>query len=145
MRNLLVLILFVVIVVKAAAVIALGPVPIERDAMGYWRMSTLVMGGDWLMFAEPIAYRTPGYPWFLAIVRSFAGAYSLPAIVIAQSILMVASIWIGGQIAVRITRLPRAMVWTLVVALPAFSQDGCAFPQVLLSLGILGPDQCDKP
>ena len=121
MRNLLVLILLALIAVKAAAVIALGPVPIERDALGYWKLSTLVLGGDWLMLAEPIAYRTPIYPWFLAIIRACAGEYALPAIAVAQSILMVASIGIAGQIAARITRLPSAMAWTLILSLPAVS------------------------
>ncbi len=121
MRNLLVLILLALITVKAVAVIALGPVPIERDAWGYWKLSTLVMSGDWLMLADPIAYRTPIYPWFLAILRAIAGEYALPVIAIAQSVLMVASIGIAGQIAARITRLPNAMVWTLLLTLPAVS------------------------
>ncbi len=121
MRSLLVLGLLVIIAIKAVAVIALGPVPIEQDAAVYWRMSTLVLGGDWLMMAEPIAYRTPVYPWFLAAIRAFAGSYSLVSIVVAQSILMVGSIWIAGQIASKVTRLPGAMVWTLALSLPAFS------------------------
>jgi len=120
-RKLFVLILFALIAAKAAAVVALGPVPIERDALGYWRLSTLVMSGDWLMLSEPIAYRTPGYPWFLAIIRSLVNEYALPVIVIVQSTLMVGSVWIAGHIAARITNLSKAMMWTLIVALPAIS------------------------
>lgn len=131
MRQLLILILFALISVKAAAVVALGPVPIERDALGYWRLSTLVMGGDWLILSEPIAYRTPGYPWFLAVIRMVAKEYSLPAIVITQSVLMTMSIWMAGRIAAQITMLPRAMLWTLVVAIPAVS--AFTFSAALLS------------
>ncbi len=121
MRKLLVLILFSLIAVKAAAVALLGPVSIERDALVYWQLSTLVMGGDWLMFDEPIAYRTPAYPWFLAIIRTLAGEFALPAIVAAQSALLAASFFLAGQLSVHFTRLPRAMVWALIVALPAVS------------------------
>lgn len=102
-------------------IIALGPVPIELDAAVYWRMSTMVLGGDWLMFAEPIAYRTPLYPWFLAAIRAVSGPNALLAIVVTQSLLMVGSIWIAGRIAARVTRLPAAMIWTLALSLPAFS------------------------
>ncbi|MEM1068087.1 MAG: hypothetical protein AAGG48_08770 [Planctomycetota bacterium] len=121
MRKLLVLILLALIAAKAAAVVALGPVPIERDAAQYWKMSTYVMGGDWLIFAEPVAYRVPVYPWFLAIVRALAGPYSLPVIVGLQTGMMVMSLLLAGFIATRITRLPSALVWTLLVALPITS------------------------
>lgn len=121
MRNLLIILLLALTAAKIAAVLASGPVPIERDAFGYWRLSALVMGGDILMLSEPIAYRTPVYPWFVAIVRSFSGSFALQAIAIAQGLLSLATIWMAGHLAVRITRLPRAMPWTLAVSLPAVS------------------------
>lgn len=98
-----------------------GPVPIELDAFGYWRLSSLVMGGDILMLAEPIAYRTPVYPWFLAAIRAINGPYSLWVISVVQGVLAFASVWIGAHLAARVTKLPRAMPWTLLVSLPTVS------------------------
>lgn len=62
MRKFLVLILLLLIATKTAAVLLEGPVPIQRDAFGYWKLSALVMQGDLLMLQDPIAYRTPIYP-----------------------------------------------------------------------------------
>ncbi len=67
MRNLVTYLLLAATVAKVAAVLALGPASIEMDAMGYWKLSGLVIDGDLFMMGEPIAYRTPAYPWFLAI------------------------------------------------------------------------------
>ncbi len=121
LRLLLVLLLLALTAAKIAAVLLRGPVPIELDAFGYWRLSSLVMGGDILMLAEPIAFRTPVYPWFLAIIRLLNGATSLWVIAVVQSVLALATVWIAALIAGRITKLPRAVPWTLLVALPAIS------------------------
>lgn len=98
-----------------------GPVPLERDAFGYWHLSALAMQGDWLMLGEPIAYRTPVYPWFLALVRPFAGIYSLWTISLIQAGMAVASMAIAARMATKITNLPLAAVFTLVLSLPAIS------------------------
>ncbi|MCG8651097.1 MAG: glycosyltransferase family 39 protein [Pirellulales bacterium] len=121
MRRLLVLLLLIVLAAKVAATLARGPVPIEQDAGQYWRLSSLVMSGDVLMVNEPIAYRTPLYPYFLAFVRLCGGQWALPAIIIIQGLLHLASLFIAAYIAARITKLPAAMTWTLVAALPAVS------------------------
>jgi hypothetical protein len=121
LRKFLIILLLALTAAKVAAVLARGPVSIERDAWGYWRLSALAMVGDAWMLGEPIAYRTPAYPWFLALVRSCSGSSALFVIAILQSILNIASLWIAGRIAVRITRLPGALPWTLLVSLPAVS------------------------
>ncbi len=121
MRKVTVLFLLAVIAVKTAAVVARGPVPLERDAFGYWHLSTLVTEGDWLLFSEPIAYRTPIYPWFLASMRAFSGPHSLWMISLVQGFFAVASVLIAGLIAARISKLPQAMPFTLVASLPAIS------------------------
>ncbi len=121
LRNAVVLLLLVLITVKTAAVILRGPVPLERDAMGYWHLSTLVMEGDVLMLSEPIAYRTPIYPWFLAILRTVAGPNSLWIISLVQGFLLVAAVAIAARLASRITRLPLAALCTLIAALPGVS------------------------
>ena len=120
-RKVAVLLLLVVIAAKTAAVVARGPVPLERDAFGYWHLSTLVSEGDWLLFSEPIAYRTPVYPWFLAAMRAFFGPNSLWMISVAQGFFAVGSVVIAGLIAARVSRLPLAMVYTLVASLPAIA------------------------
>jgi hypothetical protein len=120
-RILIILLLVALTAAKVAAVLALGPVSIELDAWEYWRLSALVMSGDILLLDDPIAYRTPVYPWFLALVRFLAGSYAYLAIVVAQGLFWLASISIAGHIAVRITKLPRAMPLTLLASLPAVS------------------------
>ncbi|MGI9427014.1 MAG: glycosyltransferase family 39 protein [Bythopirellula sp.] len=121
MRILLVLLLLALTAGKIAAVLLRGPVPIELDAFRYWGLSSLVMGDDILMLAEPIAYRTPVYPWFLAIIRSLNGENSLWVIGVVQGILALATVGIAAHIAGRITKLPRAVPWTLLVSVPAVS------------------------
>ncbi|TWU57452.1 glycosyltransferase family 39 protein [Rubripirellula reticaptiva] len=131
MRKFVVVLLLVLIAVKTAAVLARGPVSIEMDAAGYWRLSTSVMGGDLLLMDQPIAYRTPVYPWFVATVRSVAGSQALLWIVVIQGLLWVASLWIAARLAKRITRLPLALPLTLLVSLPAVS--AIVFSATLLS------------
>ncbi len=120
LRKLVTLLLFTVLAIKIAATLARGPVPIEMDAFQYWRLSSTVMSGDLLMLSEPIAYRTPVYPWFLAAVRLLSSD-PLFTIVILQGVMYLAGIVIAGQIAARITQQPSAMAWTFVAALPAVS------------------------
>ena len=121
MRKFLTFLLLLLIAAKVAAVLVRGPVSIEMDARGYWDMSTAVMEGDLFLMSKPVAFRTPVYPWFLAVIRSVSGTYALMAIVVIQGLLNVASIFIAGHIAARITKLPRAMTLTLLCSLPAVS------------------------
>ena len=121
MRHLLLLIAMIVISIKALGVFSGGPVPLQRDSLGYWQLSTLVIQGDIFMMGDPIAYRTPGYPWFLAIVRLIGGNYSLWLIALIQSILYVGSIWFAAIIAQQITKLANAKLITTCCLLPAVS------------------------
>ena len=121
MRRFLTVLLFVLIAAKVFAILARGPVSIELDAFGYWRLSSLVLAGDLAMLGEPIAFRTPAYPYFLAAIRAVAGDRALPAIVAIQGVLAIGSILIAGLIAKRATRLPAAVNMTFLAALPAVS------------------------
>lgn len=121
MKKLAVFLLLALTIAKIAAVLVRGPVAFELDASQYWRLSTTVLSGDLLLLSEPIAYRTPMYPWFLAAIRSVTGAYALMTTVIVQGILTFSSILIAARIATRITKLPSAFALTLLVALPAVS------------------------
>ncbi len=121
MRKLLVLILLLVLAAKTGAILLKGPVPIERDAFGYWQMSASVMEGDLLMFQNPIAYRTPVYPWFLAILRLLSGPHTLQVLAVMQGLFSFGSLVIAAFIAKRITKLPKALPLTLLVGIPAVS------------------------
>ncbi|MGI9474300.1 MAG: ArnT family glycosyltransferase [Rubripirellula sp.] len=121
MRKLLVLTLLLLTIIKIAAVLARGPVPIEMDASEYWKLSALVMEGDLLLSAKQIAYRTPVYPWFLAIARLIAGPQALMTIIVLQGLCALGTILIAATIASRATKLPSAYAWTLIVSLPTVS------------------------
>ena len=66
LRRFLILLLLTLIAIKIAILVGRGPAAIQADARGYWELSSVVMRGDVLMMGEKIAYRTPGYPAFLA-------------------------------------------------------------------------------
>ncbi|MFK8113017.1 MAG: glycosyltransferase family 39 protein [Rubripirellula sp.] len=121
MKRILLVLLLALTAAKIGAVLVRGPVSIELDASQYWRLSTVVMSGDVLLLSEPIAYRTPIYPWFLAIIRLIFGSYALMATVVIQGFLSFATIVIAGKIAARVTKLPSAFSLTLLAALPAVS------------------------
>ncbi len=120
LRRFLILLLFALTAAKIGAILARGPVSIENDAYGYWRLSSLVLSGDPFLLGEPIAYRTPIYPWFVALIRKLSDA-PLLTIVIVQGVLALASIAIAALIAGRATNQPRAVLLTWATALPAFS------------------------
>ena len=107
--------------IKVVAILALGPASIEMDARGYWDLSALVMESDILMMGDPIAYRTPAYPWFLAVVRTVFGDPSLFSIVVLQGVMAVATIGIAAKIAEVVTGSPLALPLTFLVAMPAVS------------------------
>lgn len=73
------------------------------------------------MMQDPIAYRTPIYPWFLAILRSLSGSHALQTLAVIQGIFSLGSLIIAASIAARITKLPKAFVLTLTVSLPIVS------------------------
>lgn len=131
LRKFMIVVLIAFLVAKVTAVVLRGPIAIELDANQYWRLSTLVMQGDPLLTSAPIAYRTPGYPWFIAAVRSVAGPYAFLAISLIQAAMLAASFVIAGVLAKRITRLPQSLPITLLVSMAAISS--ATFVSALLS------------
>jgi hypothetical protein len=121
LRKLIILLLLALITAKVAVVLLRGPATIELDAWQYWRLSALVMDGDILLLEEPIAYRTPLYPWFIALTRSMAGSWAYMVIVGLQGLMWVAALTIAAHLAARISKLPRAMPLALLVSLPTVS------------------------
>ncbi len=131
MRNIITLCLVAATLVKVAFVLAQGPASIELDAKGYWDLSELVMQGDVLMMRDPIAYRTPAYPWFLAAVRTLAGQRSLAVIVVLQGLMFIACTWLAAMIAAQVTGSPWAVPTTLLIGLPAVS--AIVYPATVLT------------
>ena len=121
MKQFLFLIAILAIAIKTMAIFLGGPIPLHRDSLGYWELSTLVLQGDFLMLDAPIAYRTPGYPWFLAILRLFGENHSMWLIAVVQSVLYVGSVWVASNIAQKITKLPSSRTITAICLLPAIS------------------------
>lgn len=77
------------------------------------------MQGDVLMMQEPIAYRTPVYPWFLAACRKVALEQPLWLISILQGTLYVGSVYLAARISLRITKIPRSQTLTAIFMIPA--------------------------
>ncbi|NND99270.1 MAG: hypothetical protein HKN47_18275 [Pirellulaceae bacterium] len=119
MQRLLTYALLTLIAAKVAILVSPGPAAINGDAQGYWELSSFVLQGDVLMLREPIAFRTPVYPWFLAAVRLLP--WPLLVITIIQGALYVASVAMAGYLASRISRHRSAMILTLLIMLPAVS------------------------
>lgn len=116
-----IVVLLILIVVKVALVGARGPAPIERDARQYWDLSSQVMAGDPWLIGVPIGYRTPMYPWFLALIRTLGGPFALPAVVLAQAIAAVSSVAFAARLAWLVTESKRAVAVTLSCLLPSIA------------------------
>ena len=101
---------------KCALFVAVGQPPLEGDAMHYWNDAGTMAGGDWLMahgFVEII--RTPGYPFFLALLQLAFGRYSLVAAVVCQQCMVFATAMVAAWIDARISgsRLGGLSAWCL--------------------------------
>ncbi|KAA1260365.1 hypothetical protein LF1_29050 [Rubripirellula obstinata] len=114
---------FLLIALKVALWASLGPAAIVGDANGYWKLSSLVIDGDVMMMAEPIAYRTPIYPWCLAAFRIAASTLTSPllVIIVAQASLYLASVYLAGELAVQISGRSSARLFAMLALLPAIS------------------------
>ena len=76
-------------IVKHGLLIAAGQTQPWGDSTVYWRMGAAVANGDWWLATDPVAYRTPGYPWFLGLLRNLFGTGALFAVVVAQHLCVV--------------------------------------------------------
>ncbi len=123
MRQSFFIAVLLLIAVKVALWVSLGPAAIVGDAHGYWDLSSLVIDGDAMMMREPIAFRTPVYPWFLALLRVVSERLVSPllTIVVVQATMYVATVWLAALLAQKISGQPSAKLITVVLMLPAFS------------------------
>ena len=120
MTRFAILVLVACVLAKTAAIASLGPAPVILDAAEYQHLAELARGGDVMMTAAPIAYRTPLYPWWLAIMGATGDRSPAPAI-ISQVLLHVASITLAAGLAWRITGRPMAAIIVLTLSLAGTS------------------------
>lgn len=98
---------------KLGVFAAAMPGQLEVDAGHYWQLGKQVSGGDLWMLQNPVAFRTPGYPWFLGAAQSVFGAQALWAIVAVQYIAVFLTTLVTGWWVWRMTRSP----WTAIASL----------------------------
>ncbi len=89
LRPFVLTLLILLLIAKVIGVTARGPSPLVLDAGHYWELGGRVARGDVLLFGEPIAFRTPGYPWLVGAVRAW-----LPAPLLALVVLQ-GALWLG--------------------------------------------------
>ncbi len=86
----------------AAAVLLDGPAALVMDAKSYWEFGDSVANCDVLLQTYPIAYRTPGYPWFIAFCQTVAGPRGLGMVIGLQgamcALLVPISAWIAWRL-----------------------------------------------
>jgi len=111
-RSVIALALAVALVdlVKHLLLISAGQAQPWGDSTVYWRMAGDVATGDWWLTKHPVAYRTPGYPWLLGIIRATCGDSALWVTVWVQhlcawltTLLTIGSTW-------RLSRSARATI-----------------------------------
>ncbi len=112
------LVLVLLIAAKIGLIVARGPSPIVLDAAEYWDLSSHVLDGDLLMRSEPIAYRTPLYPWFLAAVGAGSGTFRLPATVVVQGLLLLLAVLLAARLSWRITGSVAVALVTVAALVP---------------------------
>ncbi|MBI1344794.1 hypothetical protein GC163_00745 [bacterium] len=102
---------------KHLALMAAGQVQPWGDSTVYWRMADAVAQGDWWLAEHPVAYRTPGYPWFLGLIRSLTGEHALFVTVIVQHLCVWLTSLVTAAMTWQMTRSVRAMgfAWAVCV------------------------------
>jgi hypothetical protein len=96
-----------------------SPVP-QHDAGAYLKLGRMAAAGDVWLTGQPIAYRTPVYPWVLAIVIRVLDADQqsiVHAMLWLQSILRWLTILVAGSLAAKLYQFSKR-------AQESFGQDG---------------------
>ncbi len=122
---------------KLAAWHAAGPAPVIYDAAGYWALGTQVAQGDLWMVADPVGYRTPGYPWFLGALQRVYGAEAWRA----ASLLQHSAVWLTSLLtALWVFSLSRSGWLTCAaLVLRGGSLAAASFAGSLLTESLYGP------
>lgn len=118
-------ILVVLHLCKVAAFVAAGQGLLLSDAGVYWSLGHRILAGDWLLAADPPEVtRTPGYPYFVALFQATCGERALAAAVIAQHLLLLASVVLTTWICWRLNKRRSSVLFCLALSLACFSCHG---------------------
>ena len=108
-------ILFLVEAVKLAAFCAAAPAVRASDAGGYWMLGDQVASADIWMIRNPVAYRTPGYPWMIGLLKSLFGRHGWFVVIALQY----CSVWLTSALTawwtMRVTGRPWLAVFSLFI------------------------------
>ena len=106
---------------------SVGQPPLVGDAVHYWGCAQRVASGDWLMVKDrPEILRTPGYPWFLALLQLGFGRFAMAAAVVCQQAMIFATAMITAGMCQRLTRSSLGAVIGLGLAACCISQNSIA-------------------
>ncbi len=110
-------VLLVLDLVKHGLLLALGQEQPWGDSTVYWRMGTAVANGDVWLTSIRVAYRTPGYPWYLGICQAVCGDYGLWTAILGQHLACVGASVLTAAIVWQLTRSPSLTLlgWALQV------------------------------
>jgi hypothetical protein len=102
-------------ILKHAALLSVGLAQPWGDSGPYWQFAQDAASGDLWLLASQQAFRTPGYPWFLAVIIRACGPYALLAAVLLQHGLVLLTSWMTATLAKRVTGSKRMalLAWGL--------------------------------
>jgi len=110
---------------------AAGPAPVAYDAAGYWQLGTQVAGGDVWMTANPIGYRTPGYPWLLGFCQWLCGSSAWRAVSILQHLCVFITTALTAWWTWRLTS--RVWLMNLALVIRVLSLGSASYAETLLT------------
>ena len=144
------LILLLVEAVKLALFCAAAPAVRASDAGGYWMLGDQVASGDIWMTRDPVAHRTPGYPWIIGLLKATSGCHAWFVAVALQY----CSVWLTSALTawwtMRVTGRPWLAVFSLVICVISVARPSHAsaimtetfftlfFTATLISISLLG-------
>jgi hypothetical protein len=118
-------------VARLTAFALAGPVTRAMDAAGYWHLGTQVARGDVWMTEQPVAFRTPGYPWVLGTMQAVFRENAWAAAVGLQYLAVAATTLVVGTMAWRLTDRPWCVVAAMGICVVSGARAG--FASVLLT------------
>ena len=107
------LILLLVEAVKLAAFCAAAPAVRASDAGGYWMLGDQVAHADIWMARNPVAYRTPGYPWMIGLLKALCGRHGWFVVVALQY----CAVWLTSALTAWWTMRVTGRPWLAVLSL----------------------------
>lgn len=109
-------------IVRWVALLAQADVTLVADARHYWDLGQVVAEGDWLLHSQPIAYRTPGYPWFIGVIRWFWHDASPWHIAVAQGLLLTCTTALTALIVHRLTQQKLLVLLAMALSIASLSR-----------------------